>query len=75
MMLLQKRQIVVRKRILILASFLLLLSLPTYFYKRQSADARFFIWKICIEMIQDAPFLVMGHKEFLIITCTIKKHI
>lgn len=59
MMLLQKRQIVVRKRILILASFLLLLSLPTYFYKRQSADARFFIWKICIEMIQDAPFF--GH--------------
>ena len=59
MMLLQKWQIVVRKQVLILALFLLLLSFPIYLYKRQSADARFFIWKICIEMIQDAP--LFGH--------------
>ena len=58
-MLLQKRQVVVRRQILLLTLSLVLLAIPIYLYKRSSADARFFIWKICTEMIQDAP--LYGH--------------
>lgn len=33
---------------------------PLYLYRRSSADARLFIWKVCTEAIKDAPLFGQG---------------
>lgn len=41
-------------------AFAALLLLPAYLYRPQSADSRLFIWKVCMEMVKDKPFLGEG---------------
>ena len=38
---------------------ILIVILPLYKYRQSSADARIFIWKVCAEMVKDAP--LWGH--------------
>ena len=49
-----------RYRWVILTLVVLMSVLPLYLYRRSSADSRLFIWKVCTEMIQDAPLFGQG---------------
>ena len=49
-----------RYRWAILVSVVLMAILPLYLYRRSSADSRLFIWKVCAEMVQDAPLFGQG---------------
>ena len=49
-----------RYRWVILALVVLMAILPLYLHRRSSADSRLFIWKVCMEIVQDVPLFGQG---------------
>ena len=59
MLVMEKARIRCGWRWTVIVGATLIAVLPLYLYRRSSADARVFIWKVCTEMVKDAP--LFGH--------------